>query len=232
MTNIVVLISGSGQWVIIYAIIYFIYVLLGTNLQAILDSLPHHKSTTPLPNKPSQTLSSDIKICSVISSRSNVYGLDRAKGCDPPIPTHVFSLKTFQTKNPGKTRNDWEIELSKLVNGYKPDLIVLAGFMMILSPTFLNSINEKPIINLHPALPGQFDGAHAIERAYEAFKKGEITHTGCMVHNVIAEVDRGQPIVIENVPIEKNDTLENLENRIHETEWKIIVEGVRRVLKA
>lgn len=101
---------------------------------------------------------------------------------------------------------------------------------MILSPTFLNNINGKPIINLHPALPGAFDGAHAIERAYEAYQKGEIKKTGCMVHYVIPEVDRGEPIVIADVDIREDDSLESMENRIHETEWRIIVEGVKKVL--
>ncbi|TIC45916.1 phosphoribosylglycinamide formyltransferase [Wallemia mellicola] len=213
MVNIVVLISGSG-----------------TNLQAILDSLPHHQSSTPLPLKSSEKLPESVNVKAVISSKSNVYGLERAKGCTPAIPTQVLALKTYMNRNPGSTRQDWEVELSGIVNSYEPDLIVLAGFMMILSPTFLNAIHGKPIINLHPALPGAFDGAHAIERAYDAYKKGEIKNTGCMVHYVIPEVDRGEPIVIAEVPIKEDDSLDSMENRIHETEWKIIVQGVKKVL--
>ncbi|CAJ0769771.1 9672_t:CDS:1, partial [Entrophospora sp. SA101] len=81
---------------------------------------------------------------------------------------------------------------------------------------------ETPIINLHPALPGQFDGANAIERAYEAFKKGEINKTGVMVHKVIVDVDKGQPLLIEEVPILDSDTLNDLESRIHSVEHRLI----------
>ena len=199
-------------------------------MQAILDCLPHHKTSTPLPAAPALQLPESVRISGVISNKSNVYGLDRAKQCDPPIPTKVTALKTFLNRNPGSTRQDWELELSRTVNSFQPDLIVLAGFMMILSPTFLNNINAKPIINLHPALPGAFDGAHAIERAFEAYKEGKITKTGCMVHYVIPEVDRGEPIVIADVDILPTDTLDSMETRIHETEWKIIVQGVKKVL--
>lgn len=82
-------------------------------------------------------------------------------------------------------------------------------------------------MNLHPALPGQFDGAHAIDRAYEAFKKGEIKNTGIMVHKVIADVDRGEVILQCPVPIQETDSLQDLEERIHSFEHKLIVEGAQ-----
>ena len=87
-----------------------------------------------------------------------------------------------------------------------------------------------PVINLHPALPGAFDGAHAIERAFEAFKKGEIAHSGCMVHRVVREVDRGEPVVVRNVEIKPDESIEIFEERLHKTEWEIIVEATRKVL--
>lgn len=100
------------------------------------------------------------------------------------------------------------------MNESKPDLVVLAGWMHILSPTFLDLVHA-PIINLHPALPGAFDGANAIGRAHEAYQKGEIQKTGAMVHRVVAEVDRGEPLVVREIAM-KDETLEQLENRIHE----------------
>lgn len=87
-----------------------------------------------------------------------------------------------------------------------------------------------PVINLHPALPGAFDGAHAIERAYEAFQKGEIKHSGVMVHRVVKEVDRGQPVLVREVEILPGEPLEAFEERLHQVEWKLIVEGTRKVL--
>ena len=168
----------------------------------------------------------------------------------------------------------------------RPDLVVLAGWMHILSETFLEITNGEqatpgapalgppgpsslpsstepipssstsdpsstsaeaaptrvvsetpstvrfpiPIINLHPALPGAFDGANAIGRAYEAFQAGEIDKTGAMVHRVVAEVDRGEPLIVREVEIRKGQTLEQLEARIHEVEHQIIVEGAKKVL--
>lgn len=88
-----------------------------------------------------------------------------------------------------------------------------------------------PVINLHPALPGAFDGAHAIERAYEAFQKGEITHSGVMVHRVVKEVDRGEPIIVREVEIKKDEPIEAYEERLHKTEWEIIVQATAQVLQ-
>ena len=87
------------------------------------------------------------------------------------------------------------------------------------------------IINLHPALPGQFTGAGAIHRAYEAFQRGEIDHTGIMIHHVIGLVDMGDPIVTRRIPLHKGEREEELETRIHEAEWDLIVEGTRRVVE-
>lgn len=172
-------------------------------------------------------------ITHVISNRSAAYGLTRAREHQPnAIPTDVLALKTFQTRNPGATREAYDQRLAELVLSEKPDLVVLAGFMHILSSDFLESLPATlPIINLHPALPGQFDGARAIPRALEAFERGEVDRTGVMVHRVVAEVDRGAPVCVREVAISKGETLEELEARIHEVEHELIVEGARRVLE-
>ena len=77
-----------------------------------------------------------------------------------------------------------------------------------------------PVINLHPALPGTFDGANAIERAFEAFQKGDIKRTGVMVHKVIKEVDRGEPVVVQEVEMKDGEPLEEFESRLHKVEWE------------
>ena len=115
------------------------------------------------------------------------------------------------------------------IKAYKPDLIVLAGWMLILSSEFLDHFAQN-VINLHPALPGQFDGTDAIKRAYEAYKRGEIQNTGVMVHKVIPEVDSGELIVSEEVAILETDTLDDLETRIHSLEHCLIVAGANRIL--
>ena len=125
----------------------------------------------------------------------------------------------------------------------KGDVVVLAGWMHIMSEGFLDVVSgdspyegeEKvqkpiPVINLHPALPGAFDGAHAIERAYEAFQKGEIKHSGAMVHRVVREVDRGQPVIVQEVEIKPGEPIEAYEERLHKTEWEIIVKATAKIL--
>lgn len=167
----------------------------------------------------------------VLSNRKNAYGLQRAVNAG--IPTDVFSMVTYQKANPGKTRQDYDQLLAEKVLSVKPHLVVLAGFMHILSPVFLAPFSDQGvrIINLHPALPGAFDGANAIQRAYEAFQQGDVKHTGCMVHEVIAEVDRGDPILVKEVPLVQGETLDDLETRIHAVEHVIIVDATKIVMQ-
>jgi phosphoribosylglycinamide formyltransferase len=102
--------------------------------------------------------------------------------------------------------------------------------MHVMSEAFLDAVGSIAVINLHPALPGAFDGTHAIERSYEAFQKGEVDRVGAMVHRVVKEVDRGEPVVVREVEIRKGEPLEAYEERLHRTEWEIIVEATRKVL--
>lgn len=105
--------------------------------------------------------------------------------------------------------------------------------MHILAPSFLEPLAAAsvPVINLHPALVGEFAGAGAIERAWEAFRKGEIKRTGVMIHEVVAEVDAGRAIVVEEVEMREGETLEELEGRMHKVEHGLIIEGTRKTLK-
>ncbi|TCD66365.1 hypothetical protein EIP91_001414 [Steccherinum ochraceum] len=212
--RIVVLISGSGS-----------------NLQALIDA----RNTPSLP-------STDIAL--VVSNRKAAYGLTRAANANPAIPTAYLALQPYLKANPTKTRQDYDAEIARIVVRAKPDLVVLAGWMHIMSERFLDILSgdtllddegEKvsrpiPVINLHPALPGAFDGANAIERAYEAFQKGEIKHSGVMVHRVIKEVDRGEPVVVREVEIKVGEPIEAFEERLHQIEWGVIVEATAKVL--
>ena len=106
----------------------------------------------------------------------------------------------------------------------------MAGWMHVLTMAFLKHYPWR-VINIHPALPGMFPGTHAIERAYEAYRRGEITHTGVMVHYAPDEgVDVGPVIVQREVPIYPDDTLETLEARIHEVEHVLYIEAIKKVL--
>lgn len=184
----------------------------GSNLQAIIDAIEN------------QTLK-NTSIVLVVSNRSKAFGIERAKKSS--IQTVIHAFKPYKEAN--KTRADYDKDLADIVDNYRPDLVVLAGFMHILSDAFIDRF-ERKIINLHPALPGQFDGSHAIERAFQAFKTGKITQTGAMVHYVIPEVDKGPVIVEQRVPIDSDETLETLEEKIHAVEHKILVKAISIVL--
>ena len=199
---------------------------LGTNLQALIDA----QNTASLPNS---------SIVLVVSNRKAAYGLTRAANANPPIPTAYLALQPYLKAHPGKTRADYDAEIAKIVLEARPDLVVLAGWMHVLSEAFLDRVEEAarergkaiPVINLHPALPGAFDGANAIERGYNAFQNGEVDKVGVMVHRVIKEVDRGEPLIVREVPLEKGETLEVFEERLHKTEWEVFVQGAAMVLE-
>ncbi len=173
----------------------------GSNLQAILDActrgdLPAH-------------------VAAVISNKSEAYGLERARQAQ--IPAFAFP------KPHDQDRSTYDADLAKLVSVYRPDWVVLAGWMRVLSNNFLACFPNR-VVNLHPALPGTFPGTEAIPRAFAAFQRREITHTGVMVHLVPDEgVDSGPVLAQENVPIYPEDNLEKLEARIHEVEHRLLV---------
>lgn len=181
----------------------------GSNLQAIIDAV--------------QAGELDVNIALVVSNRKGAYGLVRAQ--EKGIPTLYHPLKPY--RDVGKSREEYEADLGERLRPLHPDLIVLAGWMHVLGADFLNQFPNR-VINLHPALPGQFAGTHAIERAYEAYQRGEISHSGCMVHLTIPEVDAGPVITQATVPIYPEDTLEKFEARMHTAEHRILVEAIRR----
>jgi len=131
-------------------------------------------------------------------------------------------------------RSEYDADLASIILALspRPDIVVCAGWMHILTPDFLAPITAANIrvINLHPALPGEFAGAGAIERAWEAGRKEGLKRTGVMVHEVIAEVDAGDAIVTAEVELKEGEALDDLEKRIHQVEHGLIVEGTRRVL--
>jgi phosphoribosylglycinamide formyltransferase len=126
-------------------------------------------------------------------------------------------------------REKYDADLADLVLADEPDIVICAGWMHVLSPKFLDPLAAKkvPVINLHPALPGKYDGIDAIKRAYDDYHKGKLEHdrTGIMIHYVISEVDRGQPIVVREVECRTPETLEELKARMHAEEHTLILEG-------
>jgi formyltetrahydrofolate-dependent phosphoribosylglycinamide formyltransferase len=228
--RIVVLISGSGLYYPATPLRLQVFphqtdliasptlvVSQGTNLQALIDA----QNTPALPN---------AHIVLVLSNRKAAYGLTRAQSADPPIPTRHLALQPYLKAAPDHTRTTYDAEIARTVLDARPDIIVLAGWMHVFSEGFLDAVALVPVINLHPALPGAFDGTHAIERSYDAFQKGEVDRVGAMVHRVVKAVDRGEPVVVREVEIKKGEQLADYEERLHRTEWEIIVEATQKVL--
>ncbi len=133
-------------------------------------------------------------------------------------------------RNAGRSREEYDADLANKLSAYPIDLVVMAGWMHVFSMAFLKHYPRR-VINIHPALPGMFPGVDAIARAYEAFQRGEITHTGVMIHYAPDEgVDVGPVIAQRIVSIYPQDTLYDLEQRVHAVEHELYVETIARLL--
>ncbi len=183
----------------------------GSNLQALIDAIRQRML--------------DAEIVVVVSNREDAYGLERATKAG--IPTEYFPLQPYLDDDRG--RRAYDADLAELVLDYDPDWVIMAGWMHIMSSEFLDEFSYR-VINLHPALPGKFPGAHAIQDAYEAYQRGEIKETGVMIHLVPDEqVDAGPVIASQVVPIYPSDTIELLTNRIHNVEHQLLVRALQRL---
>jgi formyltetrahydrofolate-dependent phosphoribosylglycinamide formyltransferase len=180
----------------------------GSNLQAILDACA--------------TGALDADVVAVVSDKDNAYALKRA--ADAGVPSvHVGP-------HPGEDRGDYDSRLADVVSGFAPDLIVLAGWMRILTSAFLGWFPDA-VINLHPALPGELPGTRSVERAWHEALAGERTRTGVMVHRVPDEgVDDGPVLATVEVPINLDDTFESLQARIHAAEHRLLVDAIRGLI--
>jgi phosphoribosylglycinamide formyltransferase 1 len=174
----------------------------GSNLQAILDACADGR----LP----------ARVAAVISNRQQSGALQRAADAGVPY--------VHAAPHPGESRADYDARLADIVSGFDPDWIVLAGWMRILSMSFLGWFPGM-VVNLHPALPGELPGVDAIERAWHEAQDGRREHTGVMVHLVPDEgVDAGPVLASATVPIHPADNLASLTERVHVTEHRLLVE--------
>lgn len=179
----------------------------GTNLQAILDACAGGEL--------------QAEVVAVFSDHANAGGLDRARAAG--VPAHA------RVKRKADERRVYDAALADEVAQYKPDWVVLAGWMRVLSADFLDHFPGR-VLNLHPALPGTFAGTHAIARAFEAHQRGDIEHTGVMVHLVPDEgMDNGPVLAQTRVLIEPNDTLDELEARVHVAEHRLLVDTLKNL---
>jgi phosphoribosylglycinamide formyltransferase-1 len=165
----------------------------GTNLQALIDA--------------------GLPVVAVASSRKNAFALERARAAG--IPTATFSLDCHES------REERDLVMATWLEEQGVELVVLAGYMQLLTPAFLDRFPER-IVNVHPSLLPAFPGASPIEDALAA----GVETTGVTVHYVDEGVDTGQVITQEPVPIEPRETLEE---RIHAVEHRLLPAVVREL---
>ena len=176
----------------------------GTNLQAIIDAC--RDGLLP------------ARVVHVISNRGGVGAITRARRAE--IPHTVFPWDKQSEK-----RENYDARLAEIVIRQCPDLIVLAGWMHLLTVGFLRNFYHEQILNLHPALHGDFPGADAIGQAYSAGASG-----GAMVHTVIAEVDAGRCITQLAVPLIHGEQQHTFKARIGYAEKAVLVCGIANQL--
>lgn len=172
----------------------------GTNLQAIIDQIECKK------------LDARIKI--VISSNPNAYAIERAKRHQ--IPTFIIENNHFTT------REDYDNHLLEILKSHSVDLVILAGFMRLLSPAFIKAFPMK-IMNIHPALLPAFPGVCVQKKAIDYGVK----FSGCTVHFVDEGLDTGPIIIQAVVPVYNDDTEETLSKRILKEEHKIYPQAIQ-----
>ena len=172
----------------------------GTNLQSIIDAI--------------EAKELDAKIQVVLSNRADAYGLVRAK--KHRIPVEVLDHKRFAS------REAFDQAVVDILRAREVELVVLAGFMRLLSPVFVGAYSNR-IMNIHPALLPAFPGLHVQKKAMEH----GVRFSGCTVHFVNEECDEGPIIIQAVVPVFPEDTEESLAARILEQEHRIYPRAIQ-----
>ncbi|MDX2381247.1 MAG: phosphoribosylglycinamide formyltransferase [Acidimicrobiia bacterium] len=174
----------------------------GSNLQAIIDACSDGRIAA--------------EVVAVVSSRADALAHVRAEAAGIPSLT--------VTAIAGESRATYDGRLADIVAGFAPDHVVLAGWMRILTMSFLGWFPSS-VINLHPALPGELAGTKAIERAWHEARAGDRDTSGVMVHLVPDEgVDDGPVLATRRVPVSSDDSLDDFAARMHQTEHELLVE--------
>jgi len=173
----------------------------GSNLQAILDACADGRING--------------RVAAVVSNKADVFALQRADAAGVPA-VHIG-------RRPDEDRSDYDARLTELVAGFDPDFIVLAGWLRILTLSFLGWFPGR-VVNLHPAKPGDLPGMNAIERAWDEALAGERTESGVMVHFVPDEgIDDGPLLATEAIPIDTGAGIEQFEAAVHAVEHRLLV---------
>ena len=170
----------------------------GSNLQVLINAM--------------QAGALPIEIVGVISNREDAYALTRAKDADIPVAvlSHVASGKRMGIKT-------FESHASAQLTTWQPDLIVLAGFMRVLSAGFIDN-TPVPMINLHPALLPAYKGLDTHQRVIQAGER----HHGCSIHVVTAELDAGAVLTQALLEVYQKDTADSLQTRVQKLEHQLL----------
>ena len=173
----------------------------GTDLQAILDAI-HSKKLS-------------ATVCTVISNRKNAYILDRAK--DHSVPFYFISHK-------GKDRKDFDAEMTEVLKKHEVDLVLLIGFMRILSSSFCREWRDR-ILNVHPSLLPKYAGGMDTN-VHEEVLKNKDKETGCTIHFVTDELDSGPILIQKKCAVEEGDTVETLKSKVQILEGEAFLEAI------
>lgn len=171
----------------------------GSNLQALIDS---------------QGEGNPLQIRAVLSNRADAYGLTRAKNAG--IATQVLDHRAYEG------REAFDAALMEAIDVFQPELVILAGFMRILTPAFVRHYAGR-LLNIHPSLLPRHKGLHTHRRVLEA----QDSEHGCSVHFVTEELDGGPLIIQAVVPVQPGDTEESLAMRVYLQEHRIYPQAVR-----
>ena len=179
----------------------------GSNLQVLIDAM--------------QAGALPIKIVGVISNREDAYAITRAKDASIPVAvlSHVASGKRMGIKT-------FETHASAQLSAWQPDLIVLAGFMRVLSGAFIDNA-PAPMINLHPALLPAYKGLDTHKRAIQAGER----HHGCSIHVVTAELDAGAVLTQALLEVSQKDTADSLQARVQQGEHQLLPWTILLIVK-
>jgi len=173
-----------------------------TDMQAVIDAINAKKL--------------NARISAVISNKKDAYALERAK-------KHNIEAVFIDSK--GKEREEFDKEVASVLDKHKVDIILLIGYMRILSPWFVNKYKNK-IMNIHPSLLPAFAGGMDKDVHAEVLKSG-VKETGCTLHFVTEDVDSGPIIMQKKVKVEKNETVESLKEKVQKAEQEIIVKALQ-----
>ena len=176
----------------------------GTDLQAILDAIVSGEL--------------NAEVSAVLSNQKNAYILERAENHNVPA---VF------VSHKGKTREEFDAEMTGVLKEYGVDLVLLVGFMRILSAGFCREWQNK-LLNVHPSLLPKYAGGMDTNIHEEVLKNGD-TETGCTIHFVTDEVDGGPILVQKKCNVESDDTAETLKIKVQQLEGEAFIEVINLI---